>query len=86
MQQTLYICSGLSAPLALLELLGTPAPSPPERLSKLPKPQFPFGALPKPSHAPDPGGGGLWARGPMRRPRKKKGMSSAFVGRVEPAL
>ena len=43
----------------LLGLVGAPAPSPPELLPELPKPQFPFGTLPKPSHAPDPGVGGL---------------------------
>ena len=46
--------------LYLFVLVGPPAPSPPELLPELPKPQFPFGTLPKPSHTPDPGVGGLY--------------------------
>ena len=46
--------------LDLFVLVGPPAPSPPELLPELSKPQFPCGTLPKPPHAPDPGVGGLY--------------------------
>ena len=42
--------------------MGTPAPNPPELVSKLPFDQFPFCTFPKPPHTPDLGVGGFyWA-------------------------
>ena len=61
----------------------TPAPSPPELVSKLPFEQFPSCTLPKPSHTPDPGVGGFERAAPTAADPKETMSSKRVVGSSE---
>ena len=65
MQETWQIAAKVEGREEPLGQLGPPAPSPPELVSKLPFEQFPSCTLPKPSHTPDPGVGGLTGLRPL---------------------
>ena len=68
----------MKVPAGSLELVGAPAPSPPELVSKLPFDQFPFCTFPKPPHTPDLGVGGFERAAPSAADPEKNNVAFEF--------